>query len=206
MVITAIPLLVICCAIYGATLGIWHSGKMAVYVAIKFPLAILLTLIINCLINGISALVTGSGISVRQSLQFLIIGFTIFGIIVAALSPILFFMNLNSFHRGHEDIYAVAQSYRYYLVVNVLVIAFAGYVSHHILFQHIRDFAHTKLSGVITFFNWIAINFFAGAQVTFLLRPFLGRPRQEAQFLREDMFDGNFYENLHLLIKTALES
>ena len=63
---------------------------MGAYVAVKLPLIIFITLIVNGLLNGLLGLVLGSGIGFRKSVQFLLTGFAIMAVILGALSPISF--------------------------------------------------------------------------------------------------------------------
>ncbi len=53
--------------LYGAAMGWWRDPQQALYVAIKFPLIILLTVAGNALINGMLAPLPGLNISFRQS-------------------------------------------------------------------------------------------------------------------------------------------
>jgi len=170
---------------------------MALFVAIKFPLAIIITLCITSLINGIIAMISGSGISPRQSLQFLLIGFTTFSILLASVSPVLLFMNLNTARAGEIG---MERSYNIFLTTNVFIISLAGITAFRMLLKHVRHFACSSSAGNRTFAYWLAINFFAGAQVTYLLRPFFGNPAKKTEFLRENMFEGNFYETLFTIL------
>ena len=49
----------------------------------------------------------------------------------------------------------------------------------------------------------LAGNLFAGAQVGFLLRPIFGQPGLEIEFLRPDLFEGNFYESVWWALRHA---
>ncbi len=50
--------------LYGAAMGCWRDPQQALYVAIKFPLIILLTVIGNALLNGMLAPLLGLNIPV----------------------------------------------------------------------------------------------------------------------------------------------
>ena len=196
--VTIIPLLLASTAIYGATLGLWHGFEMSLYVALKFPLAILATLSINAFINGIFATLSGSQISIAQSFKFLLIGFTIFGIIIASLCPILFFFNLNNAAPGEEG---MAQAYRLFITSNILLISFSGLISHYLLLRHVRHFASSPKAGSLTFISWLAMNFFVGAEVMHKLRPFFGAPKLKVEFIREEMLQRNFYESFYHILE-----
>ena len=83
------------CGAYGFTVGIRNGWEMGAYVAVKLPFILLITLLLNGLLNGLLGLVLGSGISIRKSLQFLLVGLAIMAVILGALSPISFFATLN---------------------------------------------------------------------------------------------------------------
>lgn len=193
-----VPLLMISNMLYGASLGIWHGMEMAYYVAIKFPLAILTTLCFTSILNGIISALTGSGIGIRQSIQFQLTGFTILGIILASVSPIVFFLSLSSPAPLAEG---MAQSYRIFLTTNVLIIAFAGVYSQLALLSYVKEFSRTHASAMKNFIFWLLVNLLVGAEVTHTLRPFFGAPKLVVEFLRADMFERNFFESLYHILR-----
>src|SRR5260370_42093711 len=54
--------------LYGAAMGCWRDPLQAAFVAIKFPLIILLTTLGNALLNAMLAPLLGLTIGLRQSL------------------------------------------------------------------------------------------------------------------------------------------
>jgi len=188
-----IPAIVIGCGLYGFTLGLWQGWEMGSYVALKFPLVIFATLLVNGLINGMLALVLGSGISFRQSVQFLLAGFALMAIILGSLSPITFFMALQA---PLPDQAGAKEWHSTLLLTHTLMIAFAGIIAHRSLLGHLRDFATTPALGTRTFFAWLAGNLFVGAQISWIMRPFFGSPGLAVQFLRDNPMQGSFYETV----------
>lgn len=179
------------CGAYGFTIGLWRGWDMAAYVAIKLPAAILLTLLVNGLLNGMLGLALGSGIGFRQSLQFLLAGFAIMSITLGALSPVTFFLTLNTpphTDPGARDWHALT------LLVHTIMIAIAGVIAHRKLLGFVRTHAESRLAGTQTFFAWLAGNLFVGAQISWILRPFFGSPGLEVQFLRPHPLEGSFYD------------
>src|SRR5882724_8440191 len=61
---------------YGAAMGWWRDPQQALYVAIKFPLIILLTVIGNALINAMFAPLLGLNIPLPQSFSAIVMSFT----------------------------------------------------------------------------------------------------------------------------------
>ncbi|MFC4993036.1 hypothetical protein [Rubritalea tangerina] len=190
---TTIPCIILGCASYGFSMGLWHGGLMASYVAIKFPLLLFFTLLVNGLINGLLAQVLDSGISIRQSLQFLLTGFATMAIILGALSPITLALAFQAPHpheTGASDFHAAS------LLLHTLLIAYAGIISHATLLGFLKHFCTSPQAALQTFFAWLLGNLFVGAQLSWVLRPFFGSPNLAVAFLRDDPFRGTFYETV----------
>ncbi|MBK1831864.1 hypothetical protein JIN77_14105 [Verrucomicrobiaceae bacterium R5-34] len=198
----SIPAVVLGCGLYGFTLGLWQGGRMGCYVAVKFPLVIFATLLVNGVLNGMLALVLGSGISFRQSVQFLLAGFALMAVILGSLSPVTCFMALQAPMPEHPG---AKQWHSALLLIHTLVIAYAGIIAHRSLLGQLRDFASSPKLGTRTFFAWLAGNLFVGAQISWIMRPFFGSPGLAVQFLRDDPMEGSFYETLWRAFLRLLE-
>ena len=188
-----IPTIVLGCGAYGFTMGLWQGWTMATYVAIKFPLVIFATLLVNGMINGMLAMALGSGISFRQSIQFLLAGFALMSLILLSLSPVALFI---LFHAPEPTDPTAGHWHRIILLSHTLMVAYAGIVSHRSLLGQVRDFATSSAHGTRTFFVWLAGNLFVGAQVSWVMRPFFGSPGLEIQFFRDHPMDGSFYDTV----------
>lgn len=188
---TCAALILIGCGSYGITIGLRHGWEMAGYLAVKLPAVVFLTLLVNGLLNGMLGLALGSGLGFRQSLQFLLTGFAIMGVILGALSPVTFFATLNMPPPGSPG------SHTWHglnLLLHTGVIAFAGILAHYRLLRYVREFADTPRGGTHAFFAWLAGNLFVGAQISWILRPWFVSPGLKVQFLRPKPLDGSFYD------------
>lgn len=178
--------------LYGATIGLWRGGLMAAYVSIKFPLLIFLTTVCNTGINTLLALVMGSGIGFRQTLLVQLMSYTVAALILAAMAPITLFILLNTppLESGNR------MGHGLFLLLNVGIIAVTGLLANISLYSFLL--ARTARRGMARriLFAWVAGNLFVGAQLSWNLRPFIGSPHLEIQFLRPNPFDGNFYETV----------
>jgi len=184
-------------------MGIWQGWEMAAYVGIKLPLVIFMTLLVNGMINGMLAMVLGSGIGFRQSIQFLLAGFALMSIILAALSPVSFYMAMSAPEPNSTNAH---QAHSIILLVHTFLIAYAGIISHRSLLGHVRQFATTPAHGTRTFFAWLVGNLFVGAQISWIMRPFFGSPGLHVQFLRDHPMAGNFYETVLFAIQTLFSN
>ena len=193
ILLRTLPFIILGCGSYGLSMGLWQGWEMASYAGIKFPLVVIATLTVNALINGMFAMALGSGISFRQSIQFLFTAFAICSLILGALSPITIGMAL----QGPSSESADARFFHSMtLLTHVFMISYAGIVSHSILLGALRHYALTKQAAIQTFVVWLLGNLFVGAQIGWISRPFFGSPGSPIQFLRENKFDSSFYESV----------
>ncbi len=183
---------------YGAAMGWWRDPQQALYVAIKFPLIILLTTFGNALINGMLAPLLGLNIPFRQTLSTIVISFTIMSAILGAFSPLIAFMVCNAPPMGGKTVAGAA--YNFILLAHVAAIAFAGVTGNVRLFQLLARLGGGKAVAFRVLLAWLAGNLFLGSQLSWILRPFIGSPALPVEFFRQSTFQGNFFEAvLHAL-------
>ena len=189
------------CALYGYTLGFWRSDEMAIYTAIKLPLLIFFTVIANGLINGIFSQLLGVGLGFRQTMHTILISFATFSVIVASLSPVKLFVAWNMPQYGMDGSF---QMHGLILSLHFFIIAFAGILANLKMLKLMHSFSGEVGRALKTFFAWTSGNLLVGAQISYIMRPFFGTPGLEVQFLRDDPFERNFFESLHIAFKNAL--
>ncbi|MEJ6644623.1 MAG: hypothetical protein QNL33_15345 [Akkermansiaceae bacterium] len=177
--------------IYGLTTGLWRAPLMGVYVAIKMPGLIFITLICNGLLNGMLGLLLGSGLGFRQSLMAQLVSFSIAAMVLGAIAPVTFFMALNA---PAADAPNAGSAHTNFLVTHTLLIAFAGVIANLHLAKLLIATTPTRQIAATTLFSWLLGNAFVGAQLSWILRPFFGTPTMKVAFLRDDPFNGTFYE------------
>lgn len=178
---------------YGFSIGLWQGPIMASYVAIKLPLIIFVTLTINALLNGMMAQLLGSRLSFAQTWFALVTSFSIFGLVVGSLAPITIGMALEM---TEPDAPGGELAHRRLLLLHTLIVAFAGLISTWRLLLLFRGFTPDYAKAKACVIALILGNLFVGAQVSFLFRPIFCQPGLPIQFLRPDLFEGNFYESV----------
>jgi hypothetical protein len=189
------------CALYGGVVGLWRAPLQAVYTAVKMPLLIFITCGGNALLNGLLAQVLGSGLSFRQTSLAILMSFTIAALVLAALSPVALFIclnapALNSATRG--------TGHSITLLCHVLFIAYAGVVANRRLLRLLERRCETSAAARRVFWSWLAGNLLLGAQLSWVLRPFIGSPGLAIEFLRHDPLRGNFYESVFHALRHLL--
>ena len=180
------------CALYGSVVGLWRGPLQAVYTGIKMPLLIFLTCAGNALLNGVLAQVLGSGLSFRQTSLAILMSFTIASLVLAALSPVALFILLNTPPALASDPWGTGHHLT--LLCDVLFIAYAGVVANRRLLRLLERRCETPGAAQRVFWSWLAGNLFLGAQLSWILRPFIGSPMLPVQFVRDNALRGNFYE------------
>jgi hypothetical protein len=181
-------------------MGWWRDPQQALYVAIKFPLIILLTVIGNALLNAMLAPLLGLNFPFRQSFSAILMSFTIASAILGAFSPLMAFMIWNSPPMSPQAVSGA--TYGFVKLANVVVIAFAGTTGNVRLFQLLARLGGNPAVARRVLFAWLAGNLFLGSQLSWILRPFIGAPNLPVEFFRETALHGNFYENI---IQTVLQ-
>jgi hypothetical protein len=180
-------------AVYGFTVGYWRDPVMGLYVAVKLPLLIGLTLACNGLLNGLLGLLLGTGLGFRQSLLALLSSFALAAVILGSLAPVTFLLAWNA---PRPDAANAESAHASYLVMHTFLIGFAGITANIHLHRLLAVKAPTPAAATATLLAWLGGNGFLGAQFSWILRPFFGTPKLEVQFLREDPLRGNFYQTV----------
>ncbi len=175
--------------LFGAAIGAWRAPLQSLYLAVKLPLILILTTLFNGLVNGMLAPLLGLNIGFRQSSQLVLSSFAIAATILAGFSPIMLFLVWNA---PVSDVSGAP--FYVVLLTGIAAIAFAGMPANVRLLGLLRVLASDVKTARNVLFAWLAGNLFLGAQISWNLRPFIGSPEMEVEFLREDAFSGNFYE------------
>lgn len=183
---------------YGFTVGLWRGSEMALYVALKTPALLFITLLTTGLLNGVLGLLLGTGIGFRQSILCQLLAFSLAAIVLASLAPITFFLALEA---PPADSPQARTSHSFYLLIHTAIIGLGGFLAVTRLFGLIRALTPDLRAARITLLSWLASNALVGAQLSYLLRPFFGSPSLEIAFLRRDPFNGTFYEAVWLALK-----
>lgn len=179
---------------YGAAMGWWRSPQQGLFVAIKFPLIILLTTLGNAFLNGLLAPLLGLNIPFRQSFSAIVMSHAITAAILGAFSPLIAFMVWNAPPMSYST--SSVAAYNLIKLAHVAIIMFAGIAGNARLFQVLAHLGGNPAVARRVLFAWLAGNLFLGSQLSWILRPFIGAPALPVQFIRDGALHGNFYENV----------
>lgn len=179
--------------VYGFAMGAWRDPWMGLYVALKLPVLLLTTSVVTAVINGLLAQIWGLHVPLHRSLRIVLTSFATASIILASFAPLVFFVQWNVPSAAESNAYV---GHHVLALTHVLAIAFAGVVAnvkmHHLLAEWLPNRSRAKR----ILFAWLAVNMFVGCQLSWNLRPFFGSPGSPVELVREDAFEGSFYESV----------
>lgn len=175
-------------------MGWWRAPQQGLFVAIKFPLIILLTTFGNALLNGMLAPLLGLNIPFRQAFLAIVMSHAITAAILGAFSPLIAFMVWNAPLMSSAT--SSVAAYNFIKLAHVTIIMFAGIVGNARLFQVLAHLGGSPAVARRVLCAWLAGNLLLGSQLSWILRPFIGAPELSVQFFRDGALRGNFYENI----------
>lgn len=190
---------------YGATLGAYRGVEQALYSAIKLPALIFAVLAVTSMASFMLASVLRARLSVVQIGTSILIGLAITSALLGSLAPV------SAFAVAHVqppdpsvvglpiDAPAVQSDLaraKLVLFGHVIVIAVAGLVGlarvRWVLSRLVDDPAVARR----VLWSWLLVMGLVGSELSWLARPFLGKPHLEASFFREEALAGNFLEEV----------
>ena len=193
----AFPLMLILlgAGMYGATIGLWRSPVQGLYVAIKFPLILVATATLNATLNGMLGQLYGLNIRFFDAFRLIFISFANAAVVLGAFAPLTLFVLWNA--PSLEIASGIDRTvYRAIQLMHVVVIAYAGTIANLNLFNALVQLSRSGRIARVTLGAWLAGNLLLGSQLCWILRPFIGAPFLDVQFLRPDAFEGNFFETV----------
>lgn len=179
--------------LYGAVIGWWRAPLQALYAGIKLPLLLLLTAVGNALINGMLAQLLGARLRFRDSFRLVLTAMAIFAMILGSLAPVTLFILMNT---PPVEVETAALAHSFNKLMHTGIIAFAGTIAHVRLRGMLVVMTGSRSVSNRILAAWLAVNLFLGAQLSWILRPYMSAPHLPVEFLRPNALEGNFYETL----------
>lgn len=192
----AAAVVAVCSAAYGATFGLWRSGLLAVYVAIKLPFLLLATTGLVMVLNWMIAQLLGSGLEVRQVARLTYRAMAGTALVLLSLAPITAFLAL----AAPPPTPGNDLPHNLLLLVHVAFVAYAGLYGNRLLSDGLRRSCRPGARVRWLHAAWLLSNAVVGGQLAWILRPFLGSPNYPVAFLRPTALEGNFYEFVFVTI------
>jgi hypothetical protein len=184
---------------YGAVMGAYRglNGydqwlRQIVYSAVKAPLLLSASFVITLPSFFVLSTLFGLRRDFAESVRAVIAAQAGLAVVLASLAPLTLFW------------YASSDDYRYALLFNGLMFAVASLAAQHLLRGYYRPLIarNPRHRRMLAF--WGLAYMLVAIQVAWLLRPFIGSPKQDVQFLRPEAWD-NAYVQVANLIWQALK-
>lgn len=203
LLLEAFTWLVIGAAVYGAVLGGWRSGLQGLYAAVKLPLLLIAIVASSASANAAFAKLTNTRLTVGQVVCCSLVSMSILAIILASVSPVsaLIASSTERFGEtlrgwpGPESSVARRKS-QWLLAMHVLVIGTAGSIAIWRMRGLLFRLVGSRLEAARLFWLCLAVQILVGTQLSWILRPYLGKPWIPVEFFRPDAFRGSFFEEI----------
>lgn len=184
-------------ALYGAAIGAWRDPLLGLYVAIKLPLVLAATAVVDALANGLWARRLGIDLSLAQSLRAVLTAFALAALVLGSLAPVVLLFDLTLPAAASTQAWLAHDLLG---LTHVAAIAFAGTLAMLRQQRWIAELCGSPREARRVVLLWLAINLAVGAQLTWNLRPWFGSPGMPIEFLREHPFEGTFYESVFRML------
>ena len=180
--------------VYGAVLAAWRSPRMAAYVAVKLPMVFVGTTFMVSVFCWMSGLAAGAELRYREVLGAVFAAMSVAGAILLALAPVvLFFILTGAPDAGGRD--ALRFTHACLMLVHIAVMGGAGVVGNIALVRSLRRRVPPRCRLALMLAMWLLAFALVGCQFGWIMRPIVGSPNIDVEFLRADALDSNFLES-----------
>jgi hypothetical protein len=212
IVLSAVVAIGLGASAYGVAFGIWRGGAQAVFSAVKLPALFLAVASCTMGIGAMVAVLLRSRLSFRQTAVCMLVSLAVTSTVLLAASPIAIFFariapppdpTVVGLAIGDPRVAPSLIVARGLLVLHVVVIASAGMAGVVRLRGLLGRLGLAKTVARRVLVSWMAAQFFCGAELSWLMRPFFGRPHLPPSFSCDDLLEGNFFEELAVSLRSA---
>ncbi len=171
-------------ACFGAAVGSYVGRWQILYAAVKMPLYLLGTLVLSF---GAMFLFAARDLSARETFAAALEAVALTAVVLGALAPILWLLSLSLPASPGLSTPRDQQAYRVLILLLTGSVAVAGMTGVRRLHARLRS---ARLTAA-----WVVIYQFVGAQMGWLLKPWVGHTGLDDRFLPlRGNLQGNFYE------------
>lgn len=188
---------------YGAAMGLWRAPTQAGFAALKllglFAGLFALTVLTNAMLGALLR----TGLGLKQVAACCMSGLAVTAAILGALAPVAFFVAHHVPPPQAEPALAMRVAHSL-LTGHVAVFAGAGVLGVRRTYGLLRALVDDPRKATRALWAWLVVEGLVGAELSWVLRPFLGKPDLEVALLRADAFDGSFFEEVGRMTEAAL--
>lgn len=203
--ISAVGTIVLGAGTYGIAFGIWRAFEQAAYSAVKLPTLLLLVAACTLALSVMLASVLRSKLSFSQTAVAILLSLAVTSAVLGAMAPISIVVALVApppdpaalgLAIDHPRVLPSLAVARTQVLLHVAVIACAGIVGVVRLRGLLGRLGLRLVVVRRVLVSFLSIQFLVGVELSWLLRPFFGRPHLPPTFSCDDLLKGNFFEEL----------
>ena len=188
---TAAIVLALGCGAYGMAMGSWRSPLQSLSAGLKLPAMFLATAALTAGLDVVLCGLLRARIRPAQALTASVLAMAILGSVLGSLAPIAAFVSLQV---APPNGAASVPTSHWLLTGHVLVLGMAGIVAvsrlRGLLDALIPDTAVSRR----VLWAWMVTHGIVGAQMSWVLRPFVGNPTLPVRVFRPRAWEGSFFE------------
>lgn len=193
LVRAALVAIVLGAGAYGVAFGLWRAPEQALFGAIKLPLVLVGVATLTAASSAVLAPLLGARLGPMQTLTAILASLAVTSSILGALAPVAIVLVLSAPGIDAPSEAAVAQSL---VLTHTLVIAVAGTAGVLALLRLVTRLVESRPIARRVVLAWMATQLLTGAQLSWLLRPFLGRPDRAVTFFSPEALEGGFFDEV----------
>ena len=179
-----------CAALYGGVFGSWHGSRLALFVAVKFPLVLLATAALTLPFNWTLAVATRAPLTFRQVAVLTFLTLALASTVVASLAPVAWLFVRSAPPPGD----AARTAHNLLYLMHTAIVGGAGLASVALLRGALARRGEAGVRAARAIRLWVVTFALVGGEVAWALRPFVGSVYDRVEFLRDDALHGNVYE------------
>lgn len=191
LMVASVAVVTVGCSLYGIAMGLWRHPLQAFSAGIKLPLMFVATAALTAALDVVLCGLLRARIRPAQALSASLLAMGILGSMLGSLSPIAAFVALQVPAPAGAGSVSTAH---WLLTGHVLVLGVAGMVAvgrlRGLLDALIPDAAVSRR----VLWAWMVTHGIVGAQLSWVLRPFVGDPTLPVRVVRPDAWHGSFFE------------
>jgi hypothetical protein len=165
----------------------------ALFGALKLPLVLFGVAMLTAASSAVLAPLLGARLRPMQTIAAILTSLAITSALLGALAPVAICLVLAAAPHAPSTEAGVAQSL---VLSHTLVIAVAGIAGVLALIRLVTQLVGSRPIARRVVVAWMATQLMTGAQLSWLLRPFLGRPDRGVTFFSPDALAGGFFDEV----------
>lgn len=177
-------------AVYGAVLGLWHGPRLALYVALKLPLVLLLTSALTVVFSWTAARLLGLPLGMGQVAVLTFLALAVGSVLLASLAPVAWLFTVCA----PAPTPAARTTHNLLYLMHTAFVGGCGLAGTVALWRAMATLGAPRRTVRAVYLLWVAAYALVGGEVAWILRPFVGSVYQPVVFLRQDALNGNVYE------------